>query len=31
MRRETVKNFKQEYTEKYEEYKAEMIRDYWRQ
>lgn len=31
MRRETVKNFKQEYTEEYEEYKAEMIKDYWRQ
>ena len=31
MKRETVKNFKQEYTEKYKEYKVEMIKDYWRQ
>lgn len=31
MRRETVREFKQKYTERYNRYKDEMIRDHWRQ
>ena len=31
MRRETVKEFKQKYTKRYNEYKTDMINDYWRQ
>ena len=31
MKRETVKEFKQKYTDRYKQYKDEMIKDYWRQ
>ena len=31
MRRDTVREFKQRYTDRYNEYKKEMIKDYWRQ
>lgn len=31
MRRETVKEFKQSYTDRYNQYKDEMIKDHWRQ
>ena len=31
MKRDTVKEFKQKYTDRYNEYKKEMIKDYWRQ
>lgn len=30
MKRDTVKNFKQKYKERYSEYKSEMIKDHWR-